>query len=148
MYCWTALDHSFSNYLLIFQVSVLLLHATYTTYILQCHWLEGKSNSLVPRIPLCNMAETLYLLGLIPVFLYQQVGHRLLGLDGKLPFLPLLLISVYCSVGTIYLWLKYYFIVMNPKKSKRKTNWLPKILWLHYVFSSLISLIISLHYKW
>lgn len=105
------------------QVSALLLHAVYTTYTLHSHWLEGRTGHLIPRIPLCTFAETVYLIGLIPVFLYQQLGHNLLGLEEKMPFLPLMLISVYCGLGVLYAWLKYYqFILLNPRKGKKKTN--------------------------
>ena len=52
-----------------------------------------------------------YLLGLVPLELYCAVGHRLLcsvvfGDSERLPFLPLLLTSVYCAVGVVAAWLK------------------------------------------
>jgi len=53
--------------------------------------------------------ETIYLCGFILIFWYEQHLQFLLGLDQKLPFLPLLIVSVYCSVGVIYFWFKYYF---------------------------------------
>jgi hypothetical protein len=52
-----------------------------------------------------------YLLGLVPLEAYCAFGHRLLcgavfGDGGRLPFLPLLLTSVYCAVGLVAAWLK------------------------------------------
>ena len=52
-----------------------------------------------------------YLLGLVPLELYCAFGHRLLcgaifGNSGQLPFLPLLLTSVYCAVGVVAAWLE------------------------------------------
>ena len=52
-----------------------------------------------------------YLLGLVPLELYCAFGHRLLcgfllGDSGRLPFLPLLLTSVYCAVGVVAAWAK------------------------------------------
>lgn len=53
--------------------------------------------------------EIIYLYGFIVVFWYEQHLQFVFGLDKKLPFLPLLIVSVYCSAGVIYFWLKYYF---------------------------------------
>jgi hypothetical protein len=52
-----------------------------------------------------------YVLGPVPLELYCTFGHRLLcgavfGDGGRLPFLPLLLTSVYCAVGVVAAWLK------------------------------------------
>ncbi|XP_042880305.1 probable dolichyl pyrophosphate Glc1Man9GlcNAc2 alpha-1,3-glucosyltransferase [Penaeus japonicus] len=105
------------------KVTALLLHAIFTGYTLLNYWLPGKNTGLIPRIPLCSIAETTYLLGLVNIFLYQQVGHQLLGLQEKMPFLPLMLISVYCGVGVTYCWLKYYrSILSSAKKGKKKSH--------------------------
>lgn len=53
--------------------------------------------------------EIIYLCGFILVFLYEYHLQFAFGLDQRLPFLPLLIVSVYCSAGVIYFWLKYYF---------------------------------------
>ena len=50
-----------------------------------------------------------YVYGLVPLELYCTFGHRLLcGAvykdSGRLPFLPLLLTSVYCGVGVVAAW--------------------------------------------
>jgi alpha-1,3-glucosyltransferase len=58
-------------------------------------------------IVLFSSIESIYLWGLVPLELYCLVGHKLLfGQSNKLPFLPLLLTSVYCAAGNMYCWLK------------------------------------------
>jgi len=47
-----------------------------------------------------NLLEMLYLLGLLMVSLFYSVIHPLLFGD-RLPFLPLMLFSVYCSLGVL-----------------------------------------------
>lgn len=59
--------------------------------------------------------ESLYLLGLLPLELYCSIVHSSLGLTEKLPFLPLLLTSVYCALGVTYSWLKFYWIMLSDK---------------------------------
>lgn len=53
----------------------------------------------------------LYLMG--PVLFYYAAGHSLVGLDTKLPFLPLLLISAYTSIGITYSYLSLYHTVLS-----------------------------------
>ncbi|XP_013790813.1 probable dolichyl pyrophosphate Glc1Man9GlcNAc2 alpha-1,3-glucosyltransferase [Limulus polyphemus] len=71
--------------------------------------------------------EAVYLLGLVFLQLYCSFGHTFLGLDKRLPFLPLLLISTYCALGILYAWLRFYgsllynqreLCVMNVKKQQ------------------------------
>ena len=59
---------------------------------------SGRNTSL----PLISMLESLYLLVIIPLELYNSVLHHVLGLSSRLPFIPLLLTSVYCAVGVTY----------------------------------------------
>lgn len=106
------------------KVLALLLHALITTHTLHSYWDQGKSSRQhFPRIHLCNALETLYLLGLIPLFMFQEIGHKSLALSETLPFLPLMLISVYCAVGIFYSWINYYcFVLSTPKRGKKKIN--------------------------
>ncbi|CAG9864113.1 unnamed protein product [Phyllotreta striolata] len=93
-------------------VKVLLL-ALYTLYsfhslcTLHAHHVRPKSRF---NLPLLATSESLYLAGLLGVFAYENVIHGLvLGLNDKLPFLPLMVTSVYCAVGIVYCWARYYF---------------------------------------
>lgn len=45
-----------------------------------------------------------YLVGLVIVEIWGQFLHPLI-LGDKLPFLPLILISVYCAIGVLYSWI-------------------------------------------
>ncbi|XP_013421845.1 probable dolichyl pyrophosphate Glc1Man9GlcNAc2 alpha-1,3-glucosyltransferase isoform X2 [Lingula anatina] len=74
-------------------------------------------------LPLLSIPESLYILGLIPVQLYCSVGHSLLRLDEKLPFIPLMLTSAYCALGVTYSWLRFYWLTWKDiciEKSKKR----------------------------
>ncbi|CAH0558948.1 unnamed protein product [Brassicogethes aeneus] len=107
--------------LLIIKVILLLLHSIYSFHSLyKMYPLTICKYSL----PLLNHIESMYLLGLNLVFLYENVLHQLLGLSNKLPFLPLMITSVYCSIGIIYCWVKLYinFFKKSNLNSKIKTK--------------------------
>lgn len=55
------------------------------------------------RPPLVPAWEAAYLWGLVPLELYCAIGHRAL-LGGRLPFLPLMITSLYCAAGVVYCW--------------------------------------------
>ncbi|GAB4862007.1 hypothetical protein Ancab_037261 [Ancistrocladus abbreviatus] len=58
--------------------------------------------------------ERAYLLGLVAVEIWGQFLHPVF-LKDKLPFLPLMLISVYCAFGMMYSWIwQLKWIVMSP----------------------------------
>jgi len=65
------------------------------------------------QLPLLTVPETAYLVGLLPLELYAGTVHHLLGLDRRLPFLPLMLTSVYCAVGVAYVWLKAQYLMLT-----------------------------------
>ncbi|KAH7624442.1 hypothetical protein Ndes2526B_g00642 [Nannochloris sp. 'desiccata'] len=91
---------------------------------------SSSSSSRSRRAVLFTSIESLYLWGLIPLELYCLVGHKLLfGQSNTLPFLPLLLTSVYCAAGNMYCWMKMtgrYCVEllgsMSGKKNKKKTS--------------------------
>ncbi|KAJ9575770.1 hypothetical protein L9F63_007416, partial [Diploptera punctata] len=85
---------------------LLIIHSTYAFANL-ANLFDIKKNSLC--LPLLNIVESIYLIGLIPLFIFENIIHPWLGLDKRLPFLPLMLTSVYCSLGVMYFWLKYYW---------------------------------------
>lgn len=58
--------------------------------------------------------EKFYLLGLLVPFAYEIGLQYLFRLDKRLPFLPLLLTSVYCSIGIMYFWLRFYLNYLGP----------------------------------
>lgn len=105
--------------LLAIKVLLLVLHSTYIFYSL---------SSLYPlqicrfNLPLLNMLESLYLCGLVPLFVYDNFVHYFLGLSERLPFLPLMLTSVYCSLGVIYCWFKYYLYFLYKAKEQPKSK--------------------------
>lgn len=55
-----------------------------------------------------NVYEIIYLYGFLAIFFYEEYLQYILGFDRRLPFLPLLIVSVYCSLGVTYFWLSYY----------------------------------------
>ncbi|KAL4236972.1 glycosyl transferase [Mactra antiquata] len=73
-------------------------------------------------LPLLSTIESIYLLGVIPLELYSSIGHYILGLNHTLPFLPLLLTSVYCSIGVIYCWIKFYMLSYSDKPKYGKQH--------------------------
>lgn len=76
---------------------------------------KGGRRVRVLRLPMLRQMESLYLYGLIVLCVYENGIHVIWGLDKTLPFLPLMLTSVYCSLGVIYVWLRYYlyFLTFN-----------------------------------
>lgn len=73
----------------------------------------------IRRKHILPMHELLYSFGLIALLFYEFGLQYALNLDKRLPFLPLLLTSVYCSIGIMYFWLKYYAEFLFSDKSKK-----------------------------
>ncbi|KAM3934772.1 dolichyl pyrophosphate Glc1Man9GlcNAc2 alpha-1,3-glucosyltransferase isoform 1-T2 [Leptodactylus fuscus] len=57
---------------------------------------------------LLSCTETLYVCGLIPLELLCEIIYPLTSWQQRLPFIPLLLISVYCALGIAYSWIRLY----------------------------------------
>lgn len=67
--------------------------------------------------PLVSPLEKVYLGGLLVVEIYGQCLHPFL-FGSALPFLPLMLTSVYCAVGMVYFWLSQLHIIVSVDKVK------------------------------
>lgn len=67
--------------------------------------------------------EVVYLIGLVGVAVFCEVVFPLSPWHQKLPFLPLLLTSVYCALGVSYSFLRLYLTLLSgtqrdkPKQS-------------------------------
>ncbi|XP_078514622.1 dolichyl pyrophosphate Glc1Man9GlcNAc2 alpha-1,3-glucosyltransferase [Lissotriton helveticus] len=74
--------------------------------------------------PLLNHLEKLYLLGLVPLEIFCEIVYPLTPWKQTLPFIPLLLTSVYCALGVTYAWLRLYISVLTEsgtvKQKKEK----------------------------
>lgn len=57
---------------------------------------------------LLHIHERIYSVGIILLPLYEHLIQYALKFDEKLPFLPLMITSVYCSIGMSYFWIKFY----------------------------------------
>ncbi|EDV29024.1 uncharacterized protein TRIADDRAFT_18456 [Trichoplax adhaerens] len=55
-----------------------------------------------------SLFEKIYIIGLLFVQIYTIFLHSVFKLNDKLPFLPLLITSVYCSIGVLYVWANFY----------------------------------------
>lgn len=75
-------------------------------------WSRKRRFMLLPRL---RRFQSLYLYGLMILCIYENALHSLWGIDKSLPFLPLMITSVYCAVGVCYFWmcLYYYFLTFN-----------------------------------
>lgn len=74
--------------------------------------------------PLLSPLESLYLLGLIPVavlceVLQAEIFPQYLW-QQKMPFLPLLLTSVYCSLGICYSFLRLYVSLLRQQEKPKQ----------------------------
>lgn len=110
----------FTPFELPIKVLLLLIHSLYAVQNLS-NLFDIKHN-MTFTLPLLSKLESVYVLCLVLLFTYENVIHPLLGWKDKYPFLPLMLTSVYCAMGVLYCWVKYYwhFITMNETNHKRK----------------------------
>lgn len=65
---------------------------------------SGHAQSPLPSSLLSTKWKSLYLWGLLPLEIYCSIVHYILLRD-TLPFLPLMLTSVYCAFGIVWAWL-------------------------------------------
>lgn len=63
--------------------------------------------------------ERLYLYGLVFVACNECCLHSIVDRNDDMPFLPLLIMSVYCAAGVIYVWLVFLCNSLTLKKSTK-----------------------------
>ena len=66
---------------------------------------EQQAGAAREAVPMLSSLEVSYLAGLVAVELYATWFHPRIW-DESLPFLPLMLISVYCAAGMVWIWLQ------------------------------------------
>lgn len=78
------------------------------------------------NVKVLHVYERLYSYGILCLPLYEHFIQYFLNFQTKLPFMPLMLTSVYCSIGMIYFWMKFYCEYLlektdddNVKKKKK-----------------------------
>jgi len=101
LYLVTATTGHFSLFPLLFQArelpTKLLIHLSHSL----------MASHLLPQASL-TILEKLYLGCALPIFIYSEFLHSFMGLSTSLPFLPLLLYSLYTSVGITSAYLAFY----------------------------------------
>ncbi|XP_078369889.1 dolichyl pyrophosphate Glc1Man9GlcNAc2 alpha-1,3-glucosyltransferase-like [Oculina patagonica] len=60
------------------------------------------------KLPIVEWYEACYLYGLVFLEFYCSAVHPFTVFAVKLPFLPLMLTSVYCAVGVVWAWIVFY----------------------------------------
>lgn len=75
---------------------------------------SGEKYNKAPREhpSLLGKSATAFLLGLVAVECYNQLVHHLLFTDA-LPFVPLMLVSVYCSLGLFWFWVEQLYQMLD-----------------------------------
>jgi len=66
----------------------------------------------VHKVDVLTTAEKLYVLLAIPVFVYSEWLHAFLGFQDRMPFLPLLLYSLYSAAGVISTAVRFYSFIL------------------------------------
>lgn len=115
---------NFSLFPLLFTPELIIVKYSLFLAYSSAHFVLLKS--LHPKLTF-QWYEKVYLLGFTMLPLYEHIVSPILHLNTKLPFLKLLLMSVYCSLGILYTFLRYYYLYMcdigsesSHAKSKKK----------------------------
>lgn len=66
--------------------------------------------------------ERIYLFGLFAVALFECCIHKIVDPSGSLPFLPLLVMSVYTSIGVVYTWLCFAINSLSSDTKRAKQS--------------------------
>lgn len=100
------------------KVFLFLTHVAVVFYYIPKLYEPKSKNKKASNTSLLYVIESLYLYGLLNLFLYENVVHSLLGLHKVLPFLPLMFTSGYCALGVIYFWISYYYYYLTFNLSR------------------------------
>lgn len=73
------------------------------------------------KLPIVEWYEACYLYGLVFLEFYCSVIHPFTALAVKLPFLPLMLTSVYCAVGVVWAWILFYVDTLRASPLIKRT---------------------------
>lgn len=112
----------YSLFPLLFEVDLLV--PRYSLYMSYVAMMYGQLERVYKSKPSFHMLEWIYFLGFIAIPIYEHIISRLLDLHLLLPFMPLLLTSVYCALGVSYFYVRYYLYAMDfqwpPSFGKRR----------------------------
>ncbi|BFG02573.1 probable dolichyl pyrophosphate Glc1Man9GlcNAc2 alpha-1-3-glucosyltransferase [Drosophila madeirensis] len=92
----------------------------YSLYLSYMAMLYGQLYRMFAAFKGFHWLEWTYMLGFVAIPLYEHVLSPLLGLDRRLPFMPLLLTSTYAALGVVYFFGRYYMYAMG-------LNWWPQL---------------------
>ncbi|XP_050330719.1 probable dolichyl pyrophosphate Glc1Man9GlcNAc2 alpha-1,3-glucosyltransferase isoform X1 [Bactrocera neohumeralis] len=125
---WLSIFGYFSLFPLLHQSCVLLLR--YALYLAYVAFMYGQLANLYPneRQTKLHVLEKLYTVGCVLIPIYEHFISPFLHLDKTLPFLPLLLTSLYCGLAVTYFFIRYYLhaLAISPSASfTTKTNFKP-----------------------
>lgn len=103
------------------KICLMLMFTIFTFYSLcAVHCGESSKTSSISALftlPIVEWYEAWYLYGLVGLKFYCSAIHPLTVLSLKLPFLPLMLTSVYCAVGVVWGWILFYCQTLRGKSS-------------------------------
>lgn len=103
----------FSKELVLIKLSLYLAYVIFSYYCLK----SLGTNKL-------RIYEKLYCYCIVLLPVYEFGIQYVFKLDQKLPFMSLMLTSVYCAIGMFYFWFKYYieYLCEHMSQKKKKTK--------------------------
>ncbi|KAI9582158.1 probable dolichyl pyrophosphate Glc1Man9GlcNAc2 alpha-1,3-glucosyltransferase isoform X1 [Glossina fuscipes] len=115
----------YSLFPLLFDSDLIVIR--YSLYLAYMTFMDAQMLRFYKTPPIMNLWEDLYIDGFVLLPLYDHVISPVMSLNEKLPFLSLLLTSVYCSVGVLYVFVRYYLYALDLKfafkqKGKRELS--------------------------
>ncbi|XP_060663803.1 probable dolichyl pyrophosphate Glc1Man9GlcNAc2 alpha-1,3-glucosyltransferase [Drosophila nasuta] len=115
----------FSLLPLLFEVDLLV--PRYALYLAYMAMFYGQLERIYKATKLgLHLLECIYFLGFLTIPLYEHLFSRLFGVHQQLPFMPLLLTSLYSSLGVLYFFVRYYIYALDiawpswPSLTKRR----------------------------